>query len=411
MLGCLAALIAAPGCRRVAPAGTDTVPYGASGAAGLLDDRNPRWSHDGSRIAFVRVYRDRREQLCLMDARTGRVTPLLEPELVHPDREYAGSLDRYSSPDTIAWSPDDQSIAFERIEWFHFDDGERLPGTGLWTLNLRTGHAAPLATHPRHYALGFYYYHDPAWSPDGRRVAFVGEGLNGQRVLFVRTLGAQRADGVPAAFDARSDSDWPVWAGRTVGSAAGCSLAYRHGIRATIAVPPTETIRIVTPGGFEERSNGEVCRITAQTLAAALPPYGRGAVIPRICHPVWSPDAGSLALDVSPDPLDASRATLWVVGPAASAARMVAGGDGHGYIAPVWIGGETLGALSPRSDGYAVVTVRIRTGAVTVLGTIPTADCDWSPDRRTIAYACCAAGAGCRPECGIRLFHTGLKQL
>jgi hypothetical protein len=342
-----------------------------------------------------------------MDALSGRVRTLAKPALVHPDREYASSLDGYGSPDTIAWSPDDGEIAFERIEWFNFDNGERLPGTGLWELDMRTGGTAPLATHPKRYTLGLFYYHDPAWSPDGRRLAFIGEGINGQRVLYVRTFGVQRSDRVPAQFDSRSDSDWPVWAKRPADGPASFALAFRRGIRAARSVPPTETIRLLAPGDSLQNSNGELCRITAQRLKEALPALRNETVTPRICSPAWSPSGRSLALAVSPDPLDSTLSTLWVVGPGSPGGRMVAGGAGRGFIAPVWIGEELLGALSPRPGGYAVVTVRIATGEVKVLGEIPTADCDWSPDRSAVAFAGSAAGAG--PASGaIGIFKTGL---
>ncbi len=206
----LASLTLLAGCRHPKPPGALDVPPGLPAPPGVYTDINPRWSHDGKRIAFLRATPDRRLQLALADAGLSHPRALLEAELVCPDRPYSPGLRRYASPDTLAWSPDDRRIAFARPEWFTFEDGERLPGTGLWALNLTTGRVTPLALHPKRYLSVFYYYHAPQWSPDGRYLAFAGEGINGQRVIFVRRKSAPVSITMPTATGRSGSHHAPI---------------------------------------------------------------------------------------------------------------------------------------------------------------------------------------------------------
>ncbi len=199
------------GCARPPKPGLSDVPPGVRKVTGVYVDVNPRWSHDGKRIAFLRSTTDRKMQLQVTNGSLKQVQALFAPELLCPDRPYSPQLQRYSSPDTLAWSPDDRLIAFERTDWFLFEDGERLPGTGLWSFDTQTRAVQPLALHAPTYKNLFYFYHTPQWSPDSRYLAFVGEGINGQRVVFTRSLALQNPKAVTPRFDTYADSDWPVW--------------------------------------------------------------------------------------------------------------------------------------------------------------------------------------------------------
>ncbi len=410
----LALLLLLSGCTRSPDPGAQEVPPGLHAPPGVFADINPRWSHDGREIAFLRATPDRYLQLYVADAALTRPLPQLEAELVSPDRPYNPSLRRYVSPDTLAWSPDDRQIAFARMEWFTFDNGEHLSGTGLWALDRRLGRVTPLALHPRRYRSAFYFYHTPQWSPDGRYLAFVGEGINGQRVLFIHPLTGQRAQEVTPHFDNYEDSDWPAWepGAPTVSRAEAPALLYRQGVQRTPAVPPTETLRLIRPGSIGG-GTGEVWRITAGQYARLLPPsrYAGQPVAPRAGHPAWSPDGRYLAFTLTPDANDFTRYELWVMRRDGTGARRVSPEDGRGYFAPVWIDGGRLGALSPRGRRFAVVTVDITSRTACSLGTIDSADCDWSPDRSRIVYAGPASSAA-TPAPGpttLRLFETGLR--
>jgi dipeptidyl aminopeptidase/acylaminoacyl peptidase len=372
----------------------------------------------------------------VVDEDLDRSLPQLEDELLCPDRPYDPDLRRYCSPDTLAWSPDDRQIAFERIEWFTFEDGQRLPGTALWALDTYSGRVTPLALHPSHYLSLFYYFHAPQWSPDGRYLAFVGEGINGQRVIFVRPLAAQRAIEVVPRFDNYAQSDWPTWQPFPAGGHAGRhrpALYLRQGIVHPLAGAATDTLRRIVPGSAGAGS-GEVWRIRDRDYARLIAPsHPRAMVTPRIGHPAWSADGRRLAITLTPDANDYNRYEIWVMNADGSDAHRVSpqgisAGGGRtgrdstggrstgegGYLAPVWIDAHRLGALSPEGSHYAVVTLDLDTRTVRRLGTIPTADCDWSPDRTRIVYALPEGAMGSRDQpTTLRLFrtHLGLRRI
>ncbi len=406
------------GCGRHKPPGSEDVPPGLTPRAGIYADINPRWSHDGNRIAFLRATPDRHLQLHITDEDLARPLPLLDDELVMPDRPYSASLARYCSPDSLAWSPDDRKIAFERVEWFTFADGERLPGTGLWTLELRTGRVQPLALHSTPYTGLYYYFHTPQWSPDGRYLAFVGEGINGQRTVFTRAIGAQTAADAQPRFDNYQDSDWCVWQPRIASSSsdpdgstqqiglamtgAGShsstfsamendapTLTFRQGIRLPLIGTPTDTLRRLRPGSPERKESGELWRIRSRDFRKMLPSGTDPAqgISPRIGNPVWSPDGSRLVFTLTPDANDFTRYELWTIDRDGGNAHCVSPHNGHGYVAPVWIGNRLLGALSPKGSQYDVTTIDPETGTIQTLGMIESADCDWSPDRSRIVYA------------------------
>lgn len=372
------------GCKRPQPPGYAETPLDERTLPDTYTDVNPRWSHDGKRIAFLRATADRRHQLTLLDVSNERVIALLEPELIRPDRPYSSTLCRYASPDTLAWSPDDRQIAFQRVEWSDFENRERLPGTGIWAISLATGRVVPLAIHPNRYRLLFYYYHAPQWSPDGRYLAFVGEGINGQRAIFIRPIPAQKAQDVAPCFDNYEDSDWPVWE-----PSGANAVIFRRGLQRAPGIAKVETLRRILPGSADSAHSGEWWRINTQDFLRTHPPTDRnaGEPVPRTGHFAWSPNGRRLAFTLTPDANDFTRYELWVVDRDGRNARRVGRNDGHGCFAPVWIGNDRLGALSPNGARFDVVTVALQDGAIRRLGTIDSADCDWSPDRRRIVYA------------------------
>jgi dipeptidyl aminopeptidase/acylaminoacyl peptidase len=394
------------------PPGQEDLFPGLHYRPGIYADVNPRWSHDGKRIAFLRTTTDRHLQLYVADEDLERPLAQLEKELLCPDRPYDSDLRRYASPDTLTWSPNDREIAFERIEWFTFEDGQRLPGTGIWSLNTYSGRVTPLALHPAHYLNLLYYYHTPQWSPDGRYLAFVGEGINGQRTIFVRPIAAMPARKVVPRFDTYEDSDWPVWrpgaTRRTMGLRQPV-LAFRQGIRHPLAGSDTETLRRLMPGAATGASD-ELWRIRNRDYARSLFPHTPDiSVTPRAAHLTWSPDGQRLAYTLTPDANAYDRYEIWVTNADGSRPHRISARNGRGYLAPVWLDASHIGALSPRNRRYDVLMIDLVSGTTVRLGTIPSADCDWSPDRTRIVYSLPQGSqqAGNTPT-SLRLFATGI---
>jgi hypothetical protein len=349
-----------------------------------------------------------------VDTDLDRPLALLEAELVSPDRPYAPELMRYCSPDTLTWSPDDRFIAFERAEWFTFEDGDRIPGTGLWAFDTLTGISRPLAVHPGHYTSYFYYYHTPQWSPDSRYLAFVGEGVNGQRRVFTHPLKGLKATIASSRFDVYDDSDWPSWSPRSLDLAPGHhELALRQGVMRGQLAPPTETIRVFAPGAVTVGSCRQIARVPANSFTKVTGEALRKGerVSPRTGGILWSPGGDQIVYTLTASARHYNRYQLWVANADGSNARRISPLDGRGYIAPVWIGGNRVGALSPANDGmFDVVLVSIGSSKITRVGTIGGSDCDWSPDRSQIVWAPSPVYRSPDPDesTGLHIFSTGI---
>jgi hypothetical protein len=115
------------------------------------DARNPAWSSDGSRIAFLRNLPDVHDipqwQVCIASMfGTGvRCT----------------QLDSESATSRPSWSPDDRRIAFSTI---HIEQGWFAEYSGVRLLDVATMQIINLATPP---------VMSVAWSPIGQQIAFV----------------------------------------------------------------------------------------------------------------------------------------------------------------------------------------------------------------------------------------------
>ena len=389
------------GCIKQAKLGFNDTPPLPPAKPGVFCDVNPRFSHDGKRIAFLRETPDRRLQLHLIDPNLETPKAILEAESLCQDRPYSPTLAKYCSPDTLVWSPNNQLIAFERAEWFAFEDGERLPGTGIWAFDTKTGRVTPIALHPKLYTEPYYYYHAPSWSPDGKYFAFTAEGINGQRKIAVRPVGQDAATVTPH-FDNAENSDWVCWSPRkTIEKAEIPLMIYRQGVIKSPSIPQTETLRGIRPGSPDKPFSGEVWRISPSELgklqAAEYRDENRAGstkswqnqftVVPRIGHPVWSRDGRRLAFTLTADANDFSRYELWVWSIDTQTAIRVSPLDSRGYFAPVWIDRNRLGAISPDGNRFSVMSVNLTNNRSRKLGTIETADCDWSPDRSQVVYA------------------------
>ncbi len=347
-------------------------------------------------------------QLCLASGDLSTVTPLTRPELISPDCSYETDLATVDTPETLAWSPDDRTIAFSRVEWFEVPDGERLPGTALWLYHVDTSATEPLAIHKKREEEeepAPYYFRAPRWSPDGRRVAYLGEHPDGRTDLYVRVLSATRANETPHRFDRYENVGWPAW------SPDGRRLAFRQGILRAITANPVEAIRVLAPGTADA---GDVLRVRPADCAGLLGGSTGGGTrpMPRLAGIAWSPDGNLLASALIPDGETPERGAIITVqtdlhtaerDPRSQASVVL---SSAGYAAPVWISQDRLGCIRIASGRVEAIASPL-SGFPSVLCSLPSSDLDWSPDRRRFV---CVAPDKQKPgaRCTLQVIPTGL---
>jgi Tol biopolymer transport system component len=156
-------------------------------SAFMDEDYDPAWSPDGTRIAFSHTYRNGGElDLYLMNPDgTGRVN--LTPSFHYNDC-------------CASWAPDGGKLVFQRDA----DDSVNFcECPDIWTMNANATNLTDLSPSIPGWASDF----EPAWSPDGARIAFTSnrtDGLGGH--LFV--MNADGSAPVEIASGAFSNSDW-----------------------------------------------------------------------------------------------------------------------------------------------------------------------------------------------------------
>ncbi len=138
------------------------------------DESAPTFSPDGSRIAFIRDGADADDwQLCEIDV----------DEAGDPDRALRViTSGKAGAPSGLAWSPDSRHLA---MPWRKRRD----QAFRIARVDVTTGERQLVSRPP----IGTYGDHAPAYSPDGRRLAFTRSRLYGIQDLFVLNLGDAEA--------------------------------------------------------------------------------------------------------------------------------------------------------------------------------------------------------------------------
>ena len=162
---------------------------------------SPAWSPDGKWIAFLRRSRDLRTQLLLLPSLGGAERKLADLKVPH-----------YMDASQLSWSPDGKWLAFA-------DAGAG--GYGIYELAPDTGERRQLTR-----ARGARADLDPAFSPDGKRLAFRRGDSDSQAEIYMQPLTADgRPTGEPRRLTFRGvRTTSPVW------SADGRKIFFSSGV-------------------------------------------------------------------------------------------------------------------------------------------------------------------------------------
>ena len=180
----------------------------------------PRFSPDGSRLAFVSTAHEGRFQLFVLPLREGR--PAGPPLHISKDtdsglpRYYYGRFDHYLSP---SWSPDGQELLY-------VSNHDRIWGTGgFWRMRAEPG-ARETPVHHEETS----WKARPDWSRDGKRVVFSSyQGRQWNQVWVVPAAGGEAFAMTYGEFDATSPRWSPdgrriVYVSNEGGNTALCTL-------------------------------------------------------------------------------------------------------------------------------------------------------------------------------------------
>jgi Tol biopolymer transport system component len=206
-----------------------------------VQDSEPAWSPDGSRLAFVRRHASRP---------SGRSTFNDEVYVMRADGSGLRRLTRHGGEDTSpSWSPDGSRLVFARRTGNAGLDlyAMRADGGGLRRLTRLTSFLA-----------------DPVWSPDGKTVLFGDADIGNGGRLFALDLRTARIRRLSPPQQTYARPDW---------SPRGERIAF---------------VKVTHCGGSCQLTDAWVMRADgsgARELA-------KGAV-----HVAWSPDGGRLVLD------------------------------------------------------------------------------------------------------------------
>ncbi|MDE0473049.1 MAG: amidohydrolase family protein [Gammaproteobacteria bacterium] len=392
----------------------------AEGDGGELNA--PSWSADGGTLSFNSIS-EGRSRLHAVAASGGELRTLTgEEEDVFPFRaSWTVAGDLYHTGDgLVRWRRADGSgrrdvafsatVALDRANYARRTRDLQAPGP-FPVRGIVSPAVSPDGTQVAFSALGDLWLHtiggeaerltddpwieaDPAWSPDGGRLAFASD-RDGSLDLYVRDLeaGSDRrvTEGVAATMPAWSPDGSRI---AFVGSAAGTAVQV-----VDLATGAVETLRAGLNGAGRPSWSPD----GASVLVSALSPYSgrfregvnRALVVPS--RPLRTADAAGMSgADTPPVPSAGARAatagelhraaergsrTATTTAPALPVPR----GHGHTHDLPAWAGGDP----GPAASSTTALQAADRYLDLPLHGSVGSRANDgpaWSPDGRHVAY-------------------------
>jgi Tol biopolymer transport system component len=271
-------------------------------AAANAHSRQPAWSPDGSKVVFA-------SQRALDGSDNANTNGTQNIWVMNADGSAATALTKLTAANAVssipAWSPDGSKIAFDSERALDGSDAANTNFThNIWVMNADGSGATPLTKLTAHPVFGG----QPAWSPDGSKVAYSSSrALDGSDAANTNNTGniwVVSADGSGAPLTkltaVSADSFDPAWS--PDGSKVVC--ASRRALDGSDAANTNRTFNLWVV-------NADGTGATSLTKLTAANASSRG--------PTWSPDGSKIffesqrALDGSDAANTNSTFNIWMV--------------------------------------------------------------------------------------------------
>ena len=251
--------------------------------SGEKRDSSPRWSPDGSQLAFTSSRgEEKTSQLYVISTEGGEARKL---------------TDLKEDPSDLAWSPDGSQIAFSsrvRDEAYEEEDDRKRRPRRFTRLNYKLDNVgwtgdrrqqlfvvpADGSAEPTQLTDGDFEHSSPAWSPDGEKLAFVSalsDFWDIELASHVYVIDASGGEATQLTTETDGGCDAPVWA------PDGSQIAFLY-----------------TPGTYDWPHNGQLAlvpagggahRLLTESLDRTCAPF------PPIGDPIWDGDRILFALE------------------------------------------------------------------------------------------------------------------
>ena len=235
------------------------------------------WSADGRHIAFVWAERSGTSYLWTYDVEAGQLRRVSERPVI---LEATDGTDRRDTGGGPQWSPTEPKLAF-------LSNSSREAGTSVWSVGLDGNEAVEITQHVSS-------DRTPRWSPDGRRIAFVGNRDGRDDIQIVPAEGGIAVQYTYDRWD-NTDLDW---------SPDGQSIVY------------------ISQRSDRDLFSNNICIVNTATGEVTQITTGDDV---NDRSPRWSPDGSTIAFVSNRADTD----DIWLVAPDGSELRRLTAGPGE----------------------------------------------------------------------------------